>query len=313
MFINNDKYEAVIADEASLININKTLKDKGKEELYLLYPTDGVAINDSTFGFISNEPSKEEMFLKIQNYLLSDEGQKMLLNVGRRTWYGGVSASAPENIFRKEWGIDTTKYLSVTKFPSKNVISKAISLYIEIIRKPTHVVFCLDYSGSMYGNGIEELKNAMTYILGEEAKKDNLQFSKKDKITIIPFESNVGTPFSATGDNAFELITKIANYKTGGLTNLYGAIEKGLGILNDEEDTYTKTIIAMTDGAVNVGSFYDLSSYYKRLNKDIPVYSITFGNALEDELEDIASLTNAKVFDGKINLLNAFKEVRGYN
>ena len=203
--------------------------------------------------------------------------------------------------------------MSVTKFPSKNVISKAISLYIEIIRKPTHVVFCLDYSGSMYGNGIEELKNAMTYILGEEAKKDNLQFSKKDKITIIPFESNVGTPFSATGDNAFELITKIANYKTGGLTNLYGAIEKGLGILNDEEDTYTKTIIAMTDGAVNVGSFYDLSSYYKRLNKDIPVYSITFGNALEDELEDIASLTNAKVFDGKINLLNAFREVRGYN
>ena len=50
----------------------------------------------------------------------------------------------------------------------------------------------------------------MTYILGEDAKKDNLQFSKKDKITIIPFESNVGTPFSATGDNAFELITKIA-------------------------------------------------------------------------------------------------------
>ena len=313
MFINNDKYEAVIADESSLININKALTDKGKEELYLLYPTDGVAVNDSTFGFISNEPAKEEMFLKIQNYLLSDEGQKMLLNVGRRTWYGGVSASAPENIFRKEWGIDTTKYLSVTKFPSKNVISKAISLYIEIIRKPTHVVFCLDYSGSMYGNGIEELKNAMTYILGEDAKKDNLQFSKKDKITIIPFESNVGTPFSATGDNAFELITKIANYKTGGLTNLYGAIEKGLGILKDEEDTYTKTIIAMTDGAVNVGSFYDLSSYYKRLNKDIPVYSITFGNALEDELEDIASLTNAKVFDGKINLLNAFKEVRGYN
>ena len=59
MFLNNDEYEAVISDEASLININKTLKEKGKEELYLIYPTDGVAINDSTLGFISNDESKD--------------------------------------------------------------------------------------------------------------------------------------------------------------------------------------------------------------------------------------------------------------
>ena len=38
-----------------------------------------------------------------------------------------------------------------------------------------------------------------------------------------------------------------------------------------------------------------------------------FGVQSEDELEDIAELTNAKVFDGKNDLLKAFKEVRGYN
>ena len=38
MFINNDEYEAIIADEASLIDINKKLLDKDKEELYLFYP-----------------------------------------------------------------------------------------------------------------------------------------------------------------------------------------------------------------------------------------------------------------------------------
>ena len=54
MFLNNDSYEAVIADESSLININKQLKKAGKDELYLLYPTDGVAINDSTLAFIDN-------------------------------------------------------------------------------------------------------------------------------------------------------------------------------------------------------------------------------------------------------------------
>ena len=38
-----------------------------------------------------------------------------------------------------------------------------------------------------------------------------------------------------------------------------------------------------------------------------------FGSAFEDELQDIADLTNGKVFDGKTDLLKAFKEVRGYN
>ena len=69
----------------------------------------------------------------------------------------------------------------------------------------------------------------------------------------------------------------------------------------------------MTDGMINIGSFNTLSSYYKKLEKEIPVYSITFGSAEEYELEQIADLTNAKVFDGKRDLLTAFKEVRGYN
>ena len=38
-----------------------------------------------------------------------------------------------------------------------------------------------------------------------------------------------------------------------------------------------------------------------------------FGNANRDELQDIANLTNAKVFDGRYNLTEAFKEVRSYN
>jgi Ca-activated chloride channel family protein len=63
----------------------------------------------------------------------------------------------------------------------------------------------------------------------------------------------------------------------------------------------------------NVGTFSDLKSYYNKLNKEIPIYSITFGSADERELGEIAELTNGKVFDGKTNLVEAFKKVRGYN
>jgi len=315
MFLNSDDYEAVIADEASLININKSLEKQGKEPLYLLYPIDGVAVNDSTFAFINNNIKKEDDFLKIQNYLLSDEGQKMLENSGLRTWYGGVNDKSNPEVFDKSWGIDTTKYLNVTKFPSKNIMTLALNIYIERLRKPTHVIFCLDYSGSMYGNGINELTNAMEYILDyDKASVDKLQFSEKDKITIVPFSTSVIDIWQTeSGYDTLELRNKINHLDSVGSTALYDAIIESISILENETDDYTKTIIAMTDGNINVGSYIQLSDYYYSKNSDIPVYSITFGSAVESQLEQIANLTNAKVFNGKSDLLKAFKEVRGYN
>lgn len=315
MFLKNDNYEAVIADESSLININKSLSLEKKEELYLLYPVDGVAVNDSTFAFLNKDEEKQESFLKIQSYLLSDEGQEMLKEKGRRTWYGGVSEDINKDLFNKEWGIDTTKYLNVTRFPSKDIITEAINLYIERLRKPTHVVFCLDYSGSMYNNGEKELKNAMKYILSyEDAKKDKLQFSIKDKITVITFSSKVTNIWNAIdGHNTDDLINKITRFGVDGTTALYDAVIEGINILDNDSDEYTKTVIAMTDGRINVGTLGELTYSYKKLKNEIPVYSIMFGSAEEEELEDIAKLTNAKVFDGRVDLLQAFKEVRSYN
>ncbi len=315
MFLNNDDYEAVVASESSLIEINQELKNNNKEELYFIYPTDGVAINDSTFAFIKNNATKEESFLKIQNYLLSDDGQKMLEENGQRTWYGGTTSKADKKIFNSDWGIDTSKNLTVTRFPSKKVITRALDLYIEELRKPTHVVFCLDYSGSMYGSGNEDLSSAMSYILDyDQAKNDNLQFSRKDKITVVTFGNKIKHVWSVdNGRETNELIDNIRNEYVSGGTALYTAIREGIDILSDESDDYTKTIIAMTDGAVNVGTFNSLKYYYNSKESDIPIYSITFGDAEEAQLNEIASLSNAKVFNGKTDLLKAFKEVRSYN
>ena len=62
MFVNSNDYEAVIATESSLININKQLESSNKETLYLLYPSDGVAINDSPFAYVDRGQEKLEKF-----------------------------------------------------------------------------------------------------------------------------------------------------------------------------------------------------------------------------------------------------------
>ena len=316
VFLSGD-YDAVVSYESSIIRMNKTLESEGKEVLYALYPKDGVSISDSPFAYINNgNDAKKEVFKKLQGYVLSSEGQKKLQEYGRRTWYGGINKNADKSIFNPDWGIDTENYIATVKYPSTTVIKKALALYQSELRKPTHVAFCLDYSGSMYGSGNKQLVNAMEYILNEEsASKDLLQFSEKDKITVIPFSTSVLDIWDVdNGLETDEVINQIKKQNPTGATALYPACQKALEILSDEDlEYYNVSIIVMTDGEANVGNFYELKNDYNTKNKDIPIYSIMFGDAKEGQLIDIADLTHAKVFDGRTNLLEAFKEVRGYN
>ena len=191
LFLNGE-YEAVVTYESSIININKQLVARGEEPLYAVYPVDGVSISDSPFAYIDNkDANKKEIFTDIQAYILSNEGQQLLQEKGKRTWYGGINEDADKTIFNPEWGIDTTQYIAPIKYPSATVIKEALNLYQNQLRKPIHVVFCLDYSGSMSGSGITQLRQAMQYILTEEAANDFIQFSDSDKIDIIPFSGQV--------------------------------------------------------------------------------------------------------------------------
>lgn len=315
LFLNGD-YEAVVTYESSIININNQLIAKGKEPLYAIYPIDGVSISDCPFAYIDNKDSnKKEIFKDLQSYILSDEGQKLLQAKGRRTWYGGINTNVDKNVFNPDWGIDTTKYISPIKYPSATVIKTALNVYQTELRKPVHVVFCLDYSGSMSSSGNEQLVSAMEYVLSEKAAEDFIQFSDKDKIDVIPFGTKVMATWSTNnGSDTSALLEKIKKQEPTGTTALYPAAIEALNILKSENtDKYNVSIILMTDGQANVGTYKELKEKYESINKQIPIYSITFGSASESELKTIANLSNAKIFNGKTDLVKAFKEVRGYN
>ena len=75
---------------------------------------------------------------------------------------------------------------------------------------------------------------------------------------------------------------------------------------------YTPAIILLTDGQ-SEGSFRAFADAYQELGAQVPVFSIMFGDADESQLEDLAELTNARVFDGREDLVGAFRSVKGYN
>jgi Ca-activated chloride channel family protein len=313
MFLNG-KYEAAITYESTLIDINKELEKQNKETLYMVYPVDGVAINDMPFGYVERQQGKEDKFKLLQDYLRSKQVRQKMEDQGFRTWYGGVKPDASKESFKKEWGIDTNKYLIPLKYPSKKVMTKAFTLYANQLRKPANVIFCLDVSGSMYGDGISELRDAMKYILDyEQASKDFIQFTAKDSIRILSFNSDVDKISNLTsGNKTKDLISFVDSLHADGGTNIYKASIKAYEMIkNTNLSERTAVIILMTDG-VSINDQRELKNVYDKTS-GIPIYSITFGSASTDQLEYIANLTNGKVFDGKAGLTEAFTEVRSYS
>lgn len=315
--LSGENYDVVATYEFSIINMNKKLIKEGQEPFYILYPEDGISISDSPFSYIDNDDStKKDAYDVLKDYLMSKDGQAKLASLGRRTWYGGITNNADTTVFNPEWGINTEKYLVPIKYPHKDIIVEALGLYQNELRKPMVVTFCLDYSGSMQGKGKQELVSAMRYVLNEEtASKDYIQFSESDIIYVIPFNGKVLDVWGpVSGTNTSEILTKIEEYAPTGSTNIYDTVVEALKILEEHNSNdYGKSVILMTDGQSNRGNYNSLSDYYINMNFNIPVFSIEFGEADPEELTKIDDLTNGKTFDGKSDLLKAFRKVRGYN
>ena len=318
LFLQSD-YDAMVNYESVIIDTNKELVSQGKEPLYVIYPKDGLGIADSPLGYIDNgDAKKEEAFLKLQEYLTSDEIKPELLNLGRRTSYAINFENNNQDVFNPDWGIDTQKVLNVMKMPSADVIQKALNMYQTELRKPSLTVYCLDYSGSMSGDGVESLRSAMSMLLDQQkASNYMLQASPKDVTIVIPFDNTILDVWKAEGNNPKtleNLQNEIENMEPQGGTNIYAPLITAMDeISRYNVEDYTTSIILMSDGRSNGGSIENVIDKWNSTGLDIPIFSITFGNSDDYELQDLAEFSNARVFEGKENLEKAFKEAKGYN
>ncbi len=125
-----DQYDAMFNYEALVIEMNQELVKTQREPLYAIYPVDGLAIADSPLAFANQgNADKEALFLKLQQYLLSQPVQDEILAKGRRAGLVGMNpGQVDRNIFNPDWGIDVTRVLNPIRFPSTPVIRQALDL-----------------------------------------------------------------------------------------------------------------------------------------------------------------------------------------
>jgi len=314
-------YDGMVNYESMVIELNQKLAP-GQEPLYAVYPVDGLSIADSPLGFIDRDnKKKEDAFLKLQEYLLSPAVQDSIQSQGRRTGLVGMQADATKTgVFNPDWGIDIQRILNPIRVPAVPVVEEALNLYQTSFRKPSLTAYVLDYSGSMQGEGIEQLKKAMRTLLDQKiAKQFLLQASPEDITIIVPFNSQVIDAFQGEGnkpETLRELLRRVETLQPGGGTNMYLAAAQAMKTMKTyaESGKYQASVIVMSDG-VSEGNSQQFHSTLagSGMGKDIPVFTILFGKAKKEQMQELAETMSGRMFDGRADVVKAFREAKGYN
>ncbi len=308
-------YDAMWNYEAVIKETNDALRRDGHEPLWAVYPAEGVAVADSPLGFVARGRGQEveDFFIALQAYLLSPEAQAQIAATGRRIALGRAAQAPPE----PDWNFDPGRLATAVRMPEPAVIRKALTLYQEALRRPSLTALCLDFSGSMAGEGESALRQAVSFLFSPERAAEVLvQWSPKDRIFVLPFDNEVEAVWRGTGsgDDQARLLGQVLTMSAGGGTDMYGCVRQATALMVPflARDDFLPAIVIMTDGR----SDGDPAGFLQARAADngrIPIFGITFGDADRSQLETLAGATGARVFDGTKDLTGAFRSARGYN
>lgn len=199
---------------------------------------------------------------------------------------------------------------------SATVIDSALNVYQTALRKPSWTIWVVDYSGSMSGEGKNGVVKGLNAALDpDQAKKSYIEPASGDVNILIPFETEAHRPVKATGTSTSDLLHEADATDASGGTDIYEGLLSALDELPSESEAsqYTTAIVLMTDGRSNSDHQDEFESAYKSRGRDLPIFSIMFGDADPSQLKSLATLSNAKVFDGRSGDLAAvFRQVKGF-
>jgi Ca-activated chloride channel family protein len=228
--------------------------------------------------------------------------------------------SIDKTVFNPDWGIDVERILSPIRTPTGPVVQQALTLYQTAFRKPSLTAFVLDFSGSMRGEGETQLKEAMFTLLDpDEAAKYLLQPSSEDVTFVVPFNNKPLAQWNVEGNDIGDLrglLRQIETQGAGGGTRMYDAAVDAIKLLKplDETGRYHTSLILMSDGK-SEGSLSQFEAVVakEQLGRDIPMYTILFGQAEAKQMEPLAEWAGGRMFDGRKDVVKAFRKAKGYN
>jgi Ca-activated chloride channel family protein len=215
-------------------------------------------------------------------------------------------------------------------FPNRlEVIDAVLGAFQSQWRKPATSIFVLDLSGSMQGQRLSAMRDALKQISGAEASSAAATasarysaFQSRERVVLITFANKVAppvwVPFDAGKiDVARAEIRRQADAMVAdGGTAIYSALSVAEDLAKQElardPDRFI-SIVLLTDGESNSG--LKAGDFRARYADGLParIFPILFGEGNVGEMQQLAELSGGREFDGrKLQLGQVFKEIRGY-
>src|SRR5215831_406652 len=316
---DQSKVDGIINYESVLLSLNAG--GKLSEPLTLVYPREGIITADYPLMLLNG--AKRAEYDKLVAYLRSKDFQsRMSTATLRRPVNADADAAAPI----------PKRTLIELPFPGQaSLIATLLDNFLADVRIPGSSRYVLDLSGSMAGDRISGLKQAMFLLASTSSIGADryARFQNREEVGIIPFSSEpsrtVLFPMGGTPEENARARTQVAEYikpmQPGGSTAIYSSVQQALVELSQErsraQDKRYYTVVLMTDGENNRGlSKPEFVRWYRSQGetvRGIPVFPILFGEGSARDLGELADLTGGRLFDSRSNALTAvFKEIRGY-
>ncbi|MFI6011726.1 substrate-binding domain-containing protein [Streptomyces sp. NPDC051243] len=291
----------------ALLNYESVLE--GIPGLTVIRPKDGVVTADYPLSSLaSTSAATRDDVRRVTEALRTEDVQRLITD---RTHRRPVVASVPPAS-----GLDPDRRRELPFPGSRSVADGLLDSYENELRRPSRTVYVLDTSGSMEGDRLEQLKQALTDLTDD--------FREREEVTLMPFGSDVKSVRThvvepADPNSGLAGIREDTEALTAeGDTAIFTSLEKAYDHLGAgrSQDTFT-SIVLMTDGENTAGAeAADFDSFYAGLDRErreTPVFPILFGDSDRSELEHIAELTGGRLFDAQEGSLDgAFEEIRGY-
>ncbi|GHH21811.1 substrate-binding and vWA domain-containing protein [Streptomyces lanatus] len=305
--------DALIAHESELLSLNAS--DKLREPLVIVHPEDGMVLSD--FPLLLLDPDERTAYRKVVDWLLGGDVQRRLM---QHTWRRPVDPDiTPAAPLRAPVG-------NALSFPDRlSIVERLVADYGDPA-SPTsdQVVFLLDFSGSMRGERIAELRDAFADLSGADATSTGkfAGFYRGEHLTVVRFGGRVLQERTVTvrGDGDLRTLARtVAADSFADSTAVWSALDHGYRIAADavrEAPERPVSIVLMTDGESNAGLSYE--EFLRRREKlgadvrEVPTFPVHFGEADAAALEKAARATGGRMVDAdKSSLSDAFKEIRG--
>jgi Ca-activated chloride channel homolog len=304
--------QGLINYESTLIALNQS--GRLKKPLTVVFPI-------TLLNAVSDEARAG--YRAVTNWLRSPEAQQLIMDTTARRPV--ISAVKPD---KERFG---DRLLIELPFPSRRkVLDRLLNSYLNSTRQLTQSIYVLDLSGSMEGDRIEQLREAMISLAGGQGRIKSsgyAVFRARERVTLIGYGDRVLTPrtFTVPSKDRKAGLARIRNAARDldadqGNTATYSALRRAYQEADQQiranPDAIT-SIVLMTDGEQNQGiQLSTFRAFYDDLRpaaKAVPTFPVQFGDAPRGELSSIARLTGGKLFSVEdTKLATAFRQIRAY-